>query len=290
MEKLKGIILAGGSGSRLAPCTFAISKQLIPIHDKPMIYYSLSILLIAEIREILIISTPDHIELYKKLLGDGSKFGATFKYIVQDRPAGIAQAFIIGENFLGDDNVALVLGDNIFHGSELAPKLQAAKNSDKSVIFSYSVNNPSSYGVLEYNKDGKPISIIEKPKNPPSNDAVTGLYFYDNSVVELAKSLKPSNRSELEITDINNQYLAKEKLDVIKLGKGFAWLDTGTYESLNEASRFIEIIENRQGIKIGCIEEIAFKNGWINEEDVLNASKRMSNTSYGEYLNKIIIK
>ncbi len=287
---MKGIILAGGSGSRLAPCTIAISKQLIPIHDKPMIYYSLSILLLAKIRDILIISTPDHIDLYKRLLGDGSKYGVSFNYLIQEEPGGIAQAFILGENFIDNDNVALVLGDNIFHGSELQNKLQQAKNNSNSVIFSYSVNDPSSYGVLNYDKNGNPISILEKPKNPPSNDAVTGLYFYDNDVVSIAKTLKPSNRKELEITDINNKYLDIGKLDVVKLGRGFAWLDTGTYESLNEASRFIEIIENRQGIKIGCLEEIAYNNDWINTEDIVKACDRMKNTSYGEYLMKIIKK
>lgn len=287
---MKGIILAGGSGSRLAPCTIAISKQLIPIHDKPMIYYSLSILLLAKIRDILIISTPDHIDLYKRLLGDGSKYGVSFNYLIQEEPGGIAQAFILGENFIDNDNVALVLGDNIFHGSKLQNKLQQAKNNSNSVIFSYSVNDPSSYGVLNYDKNGNPISILEKPKNPPSNDAVTGLYFYDNDVVSIAKTLKPSNRKELEITDINNKYLDIGKLDVVKLGRGFAWLDTGTYESLNEASRFIEIIENRQGIKIGCLEEIAYNNDWINTEDIVKACDRMKNTSYGEYLMKIIKK
>ncbi len=287
---MKGIILAGGSGSRLAPCTIAISKQLIPIHDKPMIYYSLSILLLAKIRDILIISTPDHIDLYKRLLGDGSKYGVSFSYLIQEEPGGIAQAFILGENFIDNKNVALVLGDNIFHGSELQNKLQQAKNNSNSVIFSYSVNDPSSYGVLNYDKNGNPISILEKPKNPPSNDAVTGLYFYDKDVVSIAKTLKPSNRKELEITDINNKYLDIGKLDVVKLGRGFAWLDTGTYESLNEASRFIEIIENRQGIKIGCLEEIAYNNDWINTEDIVKACDRMKNTSYGEYLMKIIKK
>lgn len=287
---MKGIILAGGSGSRLAPCTIAISKQLIPIHDKPMIYYSLSILLLAKIRDILIISTPDHIDLYKRLLGDGSKYGVSFSYLIQEEPGGIAQAFILGENFIDNKNVALVLGDNIFHGSELQNKLQQAKNNSNSVIFSYSVNDPSSYGVLNYDKNGNPISILEKPKIPPSNDAVTGLYFYDNDVVRIAKTLKPSNRKELEITDINNKYLDIGKLDVFKLGRGFAWLDTGTYESLNEASRFIEIIENRQGIKIGCLEEIAYNNDWINKEDIVKARDSMKNTSYGEYLMKIIKK
>tara|TARA_B100001248_G_C27279644_1_gene407031 strand:- start:146 stop:913 length:768 start_codon:yes stop_codon:yes gene_type:complete len=255
-----------------------------------MIYYSLSILLLAKIRDILIISTPDHIDLYKRLLGDGSKYGVSFSYLIQEEPGGIAQAFILGENFIDNKNVALVLGDNIFHGSELQNKLQQAKNNSNSVIFSYSVNDPSSYGVLNYDKNGNPISILEKPKNPPSNDAVTGLYFYDKDVVSIAKTLKPSNRKELEITDINNKYLDIGKLDVFKLGRGFAWLDTGTYESLNEASRFIEIIENRQGIKIGCLEEIAYNNDWINKEDIVKACESMKNTSYGEYLMKIIKK
>lgn len=284
---MKGIILAGGSGSRLAPCTNAISKQLIPIHDKPMIFYSLSILFLAKIKDILIISTPEHINLYKKILGNGSKYGASFTYVVQDNPGGIAQAFILGESFIGDERVALILGDNIFYGSELPNRLEKAKHSSNAVIFAHSVNNPCSYGVLKYDKTGRPNSIIEKPKDPPSSDAVTGLYFYDSSVVTIAKSLKPSHRNELEITDINNEYMREGKLDVIKLGRGFAWLDTGTYESLNEASRFIEIIENRQGNKVGCLEEIALTNEWITKNDVLQIGLSMKNSSYGNYLVKI---
>lgn len=284
---MKGIILAGGSGSRLAPCTNAISKQLIPIHDKPMVFYSLSVLFLAKIKDILIISTPEHIDLYKKILGNGSKYGASFTYVVQDNPGGIAQAFILGENFIGDERVALILGDNIYYGSELPDRLEKAKLSSNAVIFSHSVNNPCSYGVLKYDEIGRPISIIEKPKDPPSSDAVTGLYFYDSSVVKIAKSLKPSNRKELEITDVNNKYMREGKLDVVKLGRGFAWLDTGTYESLNEASRFIEIIENRQGNKVGCLEEIALTNEWITKNDVLKIGLTMKNSSYGNYLIKL---
>jgi glucose-1-phosphate thymidylyltransferase len=284
---MKGIILAGGSGSRLAPCTNAISKQLLPIHDKPMVFYSLSILFLAKIKDILIISTPDHIDLYKKILGDGSKYGASFTYVVQENPGGIAQAFILGESFIGNQRVALILGDNIFYGSGLSSRLEEAKQSSNAVIFTYSVNDPRSYGVLKYDEIGRPYSIIEKPIEPPSSDAVTGLYFYESSVVNIAKSLKPSNREELEITDINNEYMKEGKLDVIKLGKGFAWLDTGTYESLNEASRFIEIIENRQGNKVGCLEEIALNNEWITKNDVFQIGLSIKNSSYGNYLIKI---
>ena len=282
----KGIILAGGSGSRLYPSTIAISKQLIPVYDKPLIYYPLSTLMLANIREILLISSPEHIVLFEKLLGDGSALGLNISYEIQKEPKGLSEAFIIGEKFLNGDEACLVLGDNIFYGLDLNEQIKEKKiNKIKgATIFGYEVSDPERFGVIEFDKKNKPIAIKEKPKNPKSNLAVVGLYFYDNNVVRYAKSLKPSARGELEITDINNIYISKKQLQSIKFGKGAAWLDTGTYQSLNEASNFINTIEKRQGIKVGCLEEAAFTNGWVSKKQIKINATQLKNTESGDYL------
>lgn len=286
---MKGIILAGGSGTRLYPTTQVISKQLLPIYDKPMIYYPLSTLLLAGIKEILIISTPEDINNYKSLLSDGSSLGISIEYAIQEKPEGLAQAFIIGENFIGKENCALILGDNIFYGYNLDKILiESSKTTDGGLIFGYYVNDPQRYGVASFDNDNKVVSIEEKPKNPHSNYAVTGLYFYDNTVVEKAKSLTPSKRGELEITDLNNLYLKEGKLKLEILDQGMAWLDTGTHDSYLEASNFVSIVEKRQGLKICCPEEIAFKKGYISKQELLNIAKPLSKNNYGKYLIKLI--
>lgn len=286
---MKGIILAGGTGSRLYPATFGVSKQLIPIYDKPMVYYPLSVLMLAGIREILIISTSADLPLYQKLLGNGSSFGLQLYYCEQPKPEGLAQAFILGENFIGQDNVCLILGDNIFYGRDLKCLVREASSQKKGAsVFAYHVKNPRAYGVIEINKDKKAISIEEKPQNPKSNWAVTGLYFYDNRVVDIAKQLKPSARGELEITAINEWYLKQGELSVQLMGRGMAWLDTGTHEDLIKASMFIEALESRQGLKIACLEAIAYKNGWINEKHLKARADLMKNTGYGQYLLDIV--
>ncbi|MDY8138665.1 glucose-1-phosphate thymidylyltransferase RfbA [Aquimarina sp. 2201CG5-10] len=284
---MKGIILAGGSGTRLHPLTLAISKQLMPVYDKPMIYYPLSTLMSAGIREILIISTPQDLPLFEKLLGDGNKYGCVFEYEVQDQPNGLAEAFIIGEKFIGDDKVALILGDNIFYGSGLDELLESNNDPDGGVIYAYHVQDPERYGVVDFDTKGKAISIQEKPEEPKSNYAVPGIYFYDNEVVKIAKNIKPSDRGELEITDVNNVYLQKEKLKVSILDKGTAWLDTGTFNSLMQASQFVQVIEERQGLKIGAIEEIAYKKGFINKEQLLNLATPLLKSGYGKYLQQL---
>jgi glucose-1-phosphate thymidylyltransferase len=285
---MKGIILAGGSGTRLYPVTKSISKQIIPVYDKPMIYYPLSVLMLAGIREILIISTPQDIHLYENLFGDGSDLGLDIEYAVQPSPDGLAQAFIIGETFIGNDNVCMVLGDNIFYGMDLTRKLrEAATLEDGAIVFGYYVNDPERYGVAEFDEDGKVLSIEEKPAVPKSNYAVTGLYFYSNDVVAKAKNLTPSKRGELEITDLNRLYLEEGRLSLKLMGRGMAWLDTGTHDSLLEASNFISTIENRQGLKVSCIEEIAFRNGFISKEQLLKLAEPLKKNHYGEYLVKI---
>ena len=284
---MKGIILAGGSGTRLYPITKAVSKQILPLYDKPMVYYPLSVLMLSGIREVLIISTPRDISLFKELFGDGKWLGMKFDYAVQDKPRGLADAFIVGEKFIGNDSVALVLGDNIFYGQSFTQTLRNARqkidNSKGAVIFGYFVKDPTAYGVVEFSEEGKVLGIEEKPENPKSNYAVPGLYFYDNSVVEIAKNVKPSARGEIEITAVNNAYLEKKQLNVELLGRGMAWLDTGTYDGLLEASNFIATIQKRQGMYVSCIEEIAFRNGWLSKEQLLGLAKGYK-TEYGRYL------
>ncbi len=284
---MKGIILAGGSGTRLYPLTIAVSKQLMPVYDKPMIYYPLSTLMLAGINEILIITTPDDQAGFKKLLGDGSEIGCKFEYIIQPSPDGLAQAFVLGADFIGDDPVALILGDNIFHGSGMGTLLREKVNPDGAVVFAYQVHDPERYGVVEFDKDFKVLSIEEKPAKPKSNFAVPGLYFYDNSVVKIAQNMKPSPRGELEITDVNKTYLAQGKLEVGVLDRGTAWLDTGTFDSLIQAGQFIEVIEKRQGLKIGCIEEVAYRLGFIDKAQLMKLGDKYMKSGYGAYLHTV---
>ena len=291
VDKMKGIVLAGGSGTRLYPITKGIVKQLLPIYDKPMIYYPLSVLMLAGIKEILIISTPKDIDRFRDIFGDGSYLGITIEYAIQEYPNGLAEAFIIGEKFIGNDDVCLVLGDNLIYGEGLIKLLENSKqkvqNENKSVVFGYYVDDASAYGVVEFDINKKAISIEEKPQNPKSNYAVIGLYFYPNDVIKMAKNVKPSQRGELEITSINQEYLGMERLDVEVLGRGYAWLDTGTHESLLEAGNFIEVIEKRQGLKIACIEEIAYKKGYISKAELIKLGNELSKNSYGKYLLKV---
>ena len=281
---MKGIILAGGSGTRLHPLTLAVSKQLMPVYDKPMIYYPLSTLMYAGIREILIISTPQDLPLFEKLLGDGSQLGCRFEYAIQDAPNGLAEAFIIGQDFIGDDKVALILGDNIFYGSGLKELLQSNSDPEGGIIYAYHVHDPERYGVVQFDKEGKALSIEEKPNKPKSNYAVPGIYFYDNKVVEIAHNIQPSSRGELEITDVNNVYLKQGKLSVSKLDKGTAWLDTGTFASLMQAAQFVEVIEERQGLKIGAIEEAAYEMGYISKEQLHALAEPLLKSGYGTHL------
>ncbi len=285
MKKRKGIILAGGSGTRLYPLTLAISKQIMPVYDKPMIYYPLSVLMESNIQEVLIISTPRDINIFKELLGDGSQWGMKFEYMIQEKPNGLAEAFIIGEKFIGEDNVAMILGDNMFYGEKLSKVLKAAnERENEATIFGYYVKDPTAYGVVEIDGDGQAISIEEKPRIPKSNYAVPGLYFYTNEVVEIAKNVKPSERGELEITSINEEYMKQKKLKVEKLGRGMTWFDTGTHDALLETASFVQTIQKRQGLQISCPEEIAYKKGWINSEKLKSLSKKYLKTDYGKYL------
>lgn len=289
---MKAIVLAGGSGTRLYPITKGVSKQLLPVYDKPMIYYPISVLMLAGIRDILVISTPDDLPGFRRLLGDGSDYGVHFEYAEQASPDGLAQAFLIGEKFIGDDSVCLVLGDNIFYGQGFRPMLEEAvrlaEEDQKATVFGYYVNDPERYGVAEFDRDGNVLSIEEKPKLPKSNYAVVGLYFYPNKVVKVAKSIKPSARGELEITTVNQEFLKHDELKVQLLGRGFAWLDTGTYDSLSDASIFVEVIEKRQGLKVACLEAIAYRKGWISEEKMREIASPMLKNQYGQYLLKVI--
>jgi len=287
---MKGIVLAGGSGTRLHPLTLAVSKQLMPIYDKPMIYYPLSTLMWSGIREILIISTPQDLPLFEKLLGDGKQYGCRFEYAVQEAPNGLAEAFIIGADFIGDDKVALILGDNIFYGTGLADLLQQNNDPDGGIIYAYHVHDPERYGVVDFDENGVAVSIEEKPKKPKSNYAVPGIYFYDNSVVEIVKNIKPSHRGELEITDVNKTYLSQGNLKVSVLDKGTAWLDTGTFKSLMQASQFVQVIEERQGLKIGAIEEAAYRMGYIDKAQFKNVVKPLTKSGYGEHLLSLLLE
>ncbi|MFL6968410.1 glucose-1-phosphate thymidylyltransferase RfbA [Pseudomonas alvandae] len=285
---MKGIVLAGGSGTRLHPITLGVSKQLLPIYDKPMIYYPISVLMLAGIKEILIISTPLDLPQYRNLLGDGSQFGVRFSYAEQPAPDGLAQAFLIGEQFIGSDPVCLILGDNIFHGQHFGEQLQTAVNRERgATVFGYWVKDPERFGVIDFDPEGRAVSIEEKPTEPKSSYAVTGLYFYDNDVIQIAKTIKPSKRGELEITDVNNAYLQRGDLHVERFGRGFAWLDTGTHDSLLEASQYVQTIEHRQGLKVACLEEIAYQQGWVSREHVLARAQYFGKTGYGQYLFKI---
>ena len=281
---MKGIILAGGSGTRLHPLTIAISKQILPVYDKPMIYYPLSVLMLAGIKEILIISTPHDLPHFERLLGDGSAIGCKFTYAVQEVPNGLAQAFVIGEEFIGDDKVALILGDNIFYGSGFSTLIKEQHDPEGGVVFAYEVNDPTAYGVVEFDENGKAISLEEKPSEPKSNYAIPGIYFYDNQVVEIAKNLKPSDRGEYEITDVNKEYLRREQLKVAVLSRGVAWLDTGTFSSLSDAGDYVRVIQQRQGLSIGCIEEVAYRQGFIEYSDLLILAEKYGKSGYGDYL------